>query len=289
MADERYLLHYWDGSEQRLGYQVGDTVYALSGALGSLESILSRLPAGDLLEILDVGRGDAVGNVDGGRLVFDRQEVWAAGVTYKKSEEARERESNNSTIYTRVYAAERPEIFMKAIGYHAVSSGDDVGIRYDATWSIPEPELAIVLNASLEVIGFTVANDMSSRDIEGENPLYLPQAKVYERSCALGPRIWLQPGAAVWPDVTIAITITRGGETMFNGETNSAQLNRTLADLVGYLGRAKRFEYGAVLLTGTGIVPPDEFTLAAGDEVTITIEPIGSLHNRVTVVDPQHG
>jgi 2-dehydro-3-deoxy-D-arabinonate dehydratase len=285
MAEEMFLLHYAVGVEHRLGVQVGDTVYSLGNSLPSLEWLLANVPAGELLDVINRAKAEPVAASDS-RLLFGQQEVWAAGVTYKQSEEARERESSNSTIYTRVYSAQRPEIFMKAIGYHVVSSGDEVGIRYDATWSVPEPELAVVLNARMEVVGFTVGNDMSSRDIEGENPLYLPQAKVYDRSCALGPRIWLRPGVTEWPQVDIAITIERDGASVFSGETSSAQLHRTLADLVGYLGRAKRFEHGAVLLTGTGIVPPDEFTLEANDVVTITIDPIGTLQNRVSVVGP---
>jgi 2-dehydro-3-deoxy-D-arabinonate dehydratase len=212
------------------------------------------------------------------------QEIWAAGVTYKRSEEAREAESRNSTIYTRVYSAVRPELFFKANGYDAVGTGEDVGIRYDATWSVPEPELVVVLNARMEVVGFTIGNDMSSRDIEGENPLYLPQAKVYERACALGPRIWLQPGATTFPDVKIEMQIERAEQVVFSGQTSTASLHRSLSDLVSYLGRCKQFPRGAFLFTGTGIVPPDTFTLAAGDTVRIRIDPIGELVNTVRVV-----
>jgi 2-dehydro-3-deoxy-D-arabinonate dehydratase len=213
-----------------------------------------------------------------------RQEIWAAGVTYKRSEEARESESNNSTIYTRVYSAPRPELFFKAMGYDAVGSGQPVGIRYDATWSVPEPELVVVLNGDMEVVGFTIGNDMSSRDIEGENPLYLPQAKVYEAACALGPRIWLQPGATTWPDVKIQLQIERGGRVVFADETSTASIHRPLAELIDYLGRCKRFPWGVLLFTGTGIVPPDSFTLAEGDTVRIRIDPIGELVNMVRVV-----
>lgn len=285
-TDNVFLLHYATGAERRLGVQIGEMVYTLDQ---SLEWLLTNVPAEDLLEVVMSAKGAAVAPALEQRVILGQQEVWAAGVTYKQSEEARERESNNSNMYTRVYGAQRPELFMKAVGYQAVSSGDDVGIRYDATWSVPEPELAIVLNSRLEVVGFTIANDMSSRDIEGENPLYLPQAKVYERACALGPRIWLQPAAREWPQLGIRVAITRDGATVFSGETSTERLHRTLADLVGYLGRAKRFDHGAVLLTGTGVVPPDEFTLQAGDEVTITIDPIGTLVNRVVVVGPFGG
>lgn len=213
-----------------------------------------------------------------------RQEIWAAGVTYKRSEEAREAESNNSNVYRRVYDATRPEIFFKSQGHEVVSLGQPVGIRYDATWSVPEPELAVVLNAHMEVVGFTIGNDMSSRDIEGENPLYLPQAKVYESACALGPRIWLQPGATSWPYVTIQMEIARGGETVFSEQTTTASIHRPLSELVEYLGRCKRFPCGVMLFTGTGIVPPDDFTLAEGDTVRIRIDPIGELVNTVRVV-----
>ena len=173
---------------------------------------------------------------------------------------------------------------MKALGEEVVGDGAPAGIRFDATWSVPEPELAVVFNRNLEVVGFTIGNDMSSRDIEGENPLYLPQAKVYERSCVLGPRIWLQPGCAEWPAADITIVIRRAGVAVFEGATSTAQINRPLAELRDYLGRCKRFPRGVVLLSGTGIVPPDSFTLEPGDEVQITIEPIGRLVNPVAVV-----
>ena len=214
--------------------------------------------------------------------------MWAAGVTYKISEEARERESKGSTIYTRVYDAPRPEIFSKAIGYEVVGDGAPVGIRYDATWSVPEPELTVVFNRDMQVMGFTIGNDMSSRDIEGENPLYLPQAKTYYGACAIGPRIWLMPAAADYPNVTIHITITRDGQTVFDGQTETRNLHRPLSVLRDYLGRCKRFEYGAFLMTGTGVVPPDDFTLRSGDTVSITIDPIGTLTNPVRTVDRMH-
>ncbi|MEP7290955.1 MAG: fumarylacetoacetate hydrolase family protein [Chloroflexota bacterium] len=212
------------------------------------------------------------------------QEVWAAGVTYKRSEEARESESNNSTIYSRVYSAVRPELFFKSTGEEVVGLGEAVGIRSDASWSVPEPELVVVLNAHLEVVGFTIGNDMSSRDIEGENPLYLPQAKNYERACALGPRIWLQPGATTWPDVAIDLKIERGGQVVFSGATSTTEIHRPLSELIDYLGRCKRFPRGVLLFTGTGIVPPDSFTLLEGDTVRIRIDPIGELVNTVRVV-----
>ncbi len=211
------------------------------------------------------------------------QEVWAAGVTYFRSRSARIEESKDAgggTFYDRVYAAERPELFFKATARRVVGPGCPVRIRTDATWSVPEPELTLLLNAGGEILGYTVGNDMSSRDIEGENPLYLPQAKVYDGSCALGPCVLLaeQP----LPTTTlISITITRSGEAVFTGETTLAELKREPKELASYLFRDSTFPTGAYLLTGTGIVPGDDFTLDHGDIVAITIEGIGTLSNPV--------
>ena len=214
----------------------------------------------------------------------DQQEVWASGVTYERSRDARQEESvDGGDIYARVYAAERPELFMKAVGWRVVGHLGAVGIRHDATWSVPEPELALALNPALEVIGFSVANDMSSRDIEGENPLYLPQAKMYTASCALGAGITLQT-ADSWPETTIRLKITRDRETAFEGSIETARIHRKLSELVEYLGRAYTFPDGVVLLTGTGLVPSGEFTLAAGDVVEIAIDDIGKLINTVKIV-----
>ncbi len=289
--DDLYLVQYGTGAGVSLGLEQGGAIRPLAQA-HSLDWLLSDAPdaprAADLIARL---RGSAAEPVARTSITpqapVGRQEVWGAGVTYKRSEEAREAESNNSTIYTRVYNAVRPEVFFKASGYDVVGSGEDVGIRADATWSVPEPELVVVLNARMEVIGFTVGNDMSSRDIEGDNPLYLPQAKIYERACALGPRVWLQPGATDWPDIQIDLTIERGGQVAFSGTTSTAALHRPLMELVEYLGRCKQFPWGAMLLTGTGIIPPDTFTLAAGDTVRIRMEPIGELVNTVRVVGRQ--
>lgn len=215
---------------------------------------------------------------------IDEQDVWAAGVTYERSRAARQEEAaDGGDIYARVYGAQRPELFYKAHGRDVIGHLGVVGIRADATWSVPEPELGVVFNPALEVVGFTVGNDMSSRDIEGENPLYLPQAKVYTASCALGRGIWLT-STREWLDTTIHLRIKRGGETVFADSTPTSRIRRSITELADYLGRSMRFPHGVVLLTGTGIVPPLEFTLAAGDVVTITIDPIGSLTNTVTVV-----
>jgi 2-dehydro-3-deoxy-D-arabinonate dehydratase len=255
--------------------------------IAAFDELLQSTRAADFIAALEAALGEPLPPETPITLkgLLNHQQIWAAGVTYKISEEARERESHNSTIYTRVYSAERPELFWKSVGYEAVSGGDTVGIRYDATWSVPEPELTVVYNAHQEVIGFTIGNDMSSRDIEGSNPLYLPQAKVYELACALGPKIWLQPNAAAFPVVDIQIEIARGGSVVFSGVTSSSRLKRTLPELTDYLGRCKAFKYGVLLLTGTGVVPGDDFTLAAGDVVSITVDPIGTLTNTVQIVE----
>jgi 2-dehydro-3-deoxy-D-arabinonate dehydratase len=213
----------------------------------------------------------------------DRQEIWAAGVTYKRSQEARERESVGAArFYDLVYAAQRPELFFKATAERAVGSGGRVRIRRDSKWSVPEPELALMIGPRLNIVGYTIGNDMSARDIEGENPLYLPQAKVYEGSCALGPVITLADALPPRDKVTIHLTIERRGSRVFEGSTSVAQMARSFEDLVTWLGKDNRFPHGAVLLTGTGIVPPDDFSLAADDRVLIDITGIGRLVNTVS-------
>ena len=212
------------------------------------------------------------------------QEVWAAGVTYYRSRDARMAESKDAgggDFYDRVYSAERPELFFKATASRVAAPGEPVRIRSDARWSVPEPELTLVINPRGQIIGCTVGNDMSSRDIEGENPLYLPQAKVYDRSSALGPCI-LVSSEPPPPATQIHIEIERGGKIEFTGNTSLAELKRKPAVLVEYLFRENSFPAGAYLMTGTGIVPPDSFTLAAGDRIRITIDPIGTLENVVT-------
>jgi 2-dehydro-3-deoxy-D-arabinonate dehydratase len=213
-----------------------------------------------------------------------QQEVWAAGVTYFRSRTARMEESKSAgggDFYDRVYSADRPEIFFKATPHRVSGPGQNVRIRRDSKWNVPEPELALAINSLGEIYGYTIGNDMSSRDIEGENPLYLPQAKVYAQSCGLGPGILIseQPLA---PDTSIQIEIIRSEESVFRGGTKLSELKRKPEELVEYLYRDNIFPYGCFLLTGTGIVPPDEFTLAVGDEIRITIGSIGTLVNYVT-------
>ena len=215
----------------------------------------------------------------------ERQEVWAAGVTYLRSKTARMEESDfSATAYDRVYDAERPEIFFKSLGEKAVGPGDKVGIRGDSRWNVPEPELALVMNSRGTLVGCTIGNDMSSRDIEGANLLYLPQAKVYDRSCALGPWIVLATDEAAIRRWTISVAIARGGSDVFSGETGVEKIKRSFQDLIGHLWQSQSFPRGAVLLTGTGVVPDESFTLQAGDRVTIGISGIGTLANTVQVV-----
>jgi len=211
------------------------------------------------------------------------QEVWAAGVTYYRSRTARMAESHDAgadNFYDRVYTAERPELFFKATANRVAGPGQAVRIRKDSHWNVPEPELALVITKDGKIIGYTIGNDMSSRDIEGENPLYLPQAKVYDRSCALGPCILVSQDTPE-PATEIRLEIIRGGEKQFVGVTSLAQLKRTPESLVEYLYRDNSFPNGCILLTGTGIVPPDDFSLLSGDEIRITIAPIGTLRNIV--------
>src|SRR5262245_35585877 len=213
---------------------------------------------------------------------IDRQEVWAAGVTYKRSQEARERESAGAArFYDLVYTAARPELFFKANPHRVSGPGDRVHIRRDSRWSVPEPELALVISPHLELVGYTIGNDMSARDIEGENPLYLPQAKVYDHCCALGPVITLKASMPPLAQVGIRLTIDRAGKTVFCGSTTLAQMARPLEELIQWLGKEASFPTGAILLTGTGIVPPDDFSLAVEDMVHIDIAGIGRLTNRV--------
>lgn len=269
-------------------YDVGERWPTLSAFLGwsAGRGDLAAELTNAMVDATPVAQFDQLSSVaELGRLALlkptDHQEVWAAGVTYERSRIAREEESAGSGIYERVYSAARPELFFKATPSRTVGPGEPVAIRVDASWNVPEPELGLVVNQQLELIGFTVGNDMSSRDIEGENPLYLPQAKLYGRCCALGPLIALRDGIGDPTNLPIKMEILRAGATVFAAETNTRRIVRSYADLIGYLGRDNLFPDGVVLLTGTGIVPPDDFTLQAGDEVVISIEGIGTLRNPV--------
>ncbi len=215
----------------------------------------------------------------------EQQEIWAAGVTYLRSKAARMEESEfSATAYDRVYAAERPELFFKSLGEKVAAHAERVGIRSDALWSVPEPELALVLNSRGMIAGYTIGNDMSSRDIEGENLLYLPQAKVYDRSCALGPWIYIGASETAARGWQIRLAIERNGQKVFTGGTSAGQIKRSFTELADFLFRCQQFPHGAVLLTGTGVVPPDSFTLQAGDTVEIEISGIGTLRNPTVAV-----
>lgn len=215
----------------------------------------------------------------------ERQEIWAAGVTYLRSKKARMVESDfSATAYDRVYEARRPELFFKSQPEKVSGPGAPVGIRADAKWNVPEPELALVITSRGQVVGYTVGNDMSARDIEGENLLYLPQAKIYRHSCALGPYIRVGADENEAREWMIDLRIERNGQPAFTGQTSVAQIKRSFRELAEYLFRSQDFPNGAVLLTGTGIVPPDDFTLAAGDQVAIDISGIGMLRNSVVRV-----
>ena len=253
---------------------------------------LSMLRLSDLLDLIDPGAD--IGDLSEDRAQsyaledvtllppVDSQEVWAAGVTYKRSQEARERESAGAArFYDLVYSAPRPELFLKATARRVVGTGQRVRIRRDSRWSVPEPELALMISPRMRIVGYTIGNDISARDIEGENPLYLPQAKIYDGSCSLGPVVTRPRAMPPLHEVGIRLCIERTGRSVFEGSTCLAAMNRKLEDLVLWLGQENSFPDGAVLLTGTGIVPPDDFALAHGDLVTIEIDGIGRLVNPV--------
>jgi 2-dehydro-3-deoxy-D-arabinonate dehydratase len=211
------------------------------------------------------------------------QEVWAAGVTYYRSRSARIEESKDAgggTFYDRVYEAERPELFFKSTAWRVRGHRAQIRIRRDAKWSVPEPELALCINSRGTIVGYTIGNDVSSRDIEGENPLYLPQAKCYDGACALGPSLYVSEDPLA-PGTAIELRITRKGDVVFQGDTTVSQMRRSPQELVEFLYRETSFPAGCILLTGTGVIPPDDFTLASGDVVDITIQPIGTLSNTV--------
>jgi 2-dehydro-3-deoxy-D-arabinonate dehydratase len=213
---------------------------------------------------------------------IDQQEVWAAGVTYKRSRTARMEESAAAAdCYDRVYASPRPELFFKASPHRVSGPGQPLRIRVDSEWNVPEPELALVLNSRQKLVGFTIGNDMSSRDIEGDNPLYLPQAKVYNQCCGLGPWITLEPSMPAREEIGIRLLIRRKGAEVFNGATDVNHMARSFENLIGWLGRDNSFPTGVFLLTGTGIVPDNSFTLQVGDEVEIRIDGIGALVNPI--------
>jgi 2-dehydro-3-deoxy-D-arabinonate dehydratase len=276
-----------DASTPRLGLIDADHVLDIAAAGGpaTLADVLS-MPAADLRARLDAARSGAGDGIPLDAVTLaapvDRQEVWAAGVTYLRSRDARMEESTAAkSAYDLVYEAERPEIFFKATPSRVSGPGEAIAIRGDSTWDVPEPELALVVNRDGEIVGYTIGNDVSSRSIEGENPLYLPQAKFYSKCAALGPVIALAWETGDIKNRTIRLVIRRKGEVLFDGDTSTSQIHRTFDDLVGYLRRYNEFPAGVVLMTGTGIIPPSEFTLEDGDDVEVAIDGIGSLRNPV--------
>jgi 2-dehydro-3-deoxy-D-arabinonate dehydratase len=277
------------GGDARIGLLTDDdsTVHDIN-AVGPL-SLTALFEAPDLSARLSRLSSQASARIPSSEVVFlapiESQEVWAAGVTYLRSKAARMEESDfSASAYDRVYAADRPELFFKSLPEKVAGPGQPVGIRKDARWNVPEPELALVLNSKGIIVGYTIGNDMSSRDIEGENVLYLPQAKIYDRSCALGP--WITVGieeaeARTW---RIELDIERRAQPVFRGQTTVGQIKRSFQSLADYLFRSQTFPNGAILLTGTGVVPPDTFTLEPGDAVRIRVSGIGELANPVISV-----
>jgi 2-dehydro-3-deoxy-D-arabinonate dehydratase len=279
-----HVVRYAEGGTVRVGVLTDGRVRPIAD-LDSMAALLA-LPLEEARRRVETADGSAV-DVGDVRLlapVDGRTEVWASGVTYSRSMDARVEESQVQDVYSLVYAAERPELFFKSVAWRVVTDGEPIAVRPDCAVTVPEPELAVVVNAGGEVFGYTVCDDVSSRDIEGENPLYLPQAKVYAGSCALAPGIrpaWEVPDPMA---LAISVRVTRNGGTAFEGTTSTAQLHRKLPDLIDYLVAAQDFPAGAVLATGTGIVPELDFTLAEGDVVDITVEQVGSLSNPVASV-----
>jgi 2-dehydro-3-deoxy-D-arabinonate dehydratase len=287
-----YLLPGPNGEADRsLVAATGTAAYDLTAVNPDLRSVADLAMAADLVDAdLDAVAEGLLGDapaVDTDRLgdaaAPRPDEVWAAGVTYEISEQAREAESGMPEIYLDVYESERPELFFKATPDRVVGPGEAVGVRADSDWNVPEPELGVVLYRG-SVVGYTVGNDVSSRAIEGENPLYLPQAKTYDRCCALGPCV-ASPATVGNPhDLAMSMTIERDGEAVFEDGTSTAEMVRTSEELVDWYRRHNSVPRTAVLLTGTSLVPPDEFTLRAGDEVTIEIEDVGTLRTPVRTV-----
>jgi 2-dehydro-3-deoxy-D-arabinonate dehydratase len=274
------------GEDELMGRLDGEEIIPLASTAGQYQTLTDVLEADDPLAVLELLSDPNAERVPLAKATLlppiDRQEVWAAGVTYIRSRKARMEESTSAAAcYDKVYEAPRPELFFKAMPYRVVGPDQAVRARLDSTWTVPEPELALVLNSRMRLVGFTIGNDMSSRDIEGENPLYLPQAKVYNQSCALGPCITLADVMPERHEIGIHLAVLRKHAIAFEGRTTAAQIHRTFADLIDYLGRDNTFRYGVFLLTGTGIVPDDDFRLRSGDIINITIDGIGTLVNSV--------
>ncbi|MFF5288505.1 fumarylacetoacetate hydrolase family protein [Paractinoplanes globisporus] len=263
------------------------------GEWGELDGTLADLlavPLGQARAVVEAAAREAGGDMPGEETLppVDQQEVWAAGVTYLRSRDGRKEESGHGALYDHVYDSDRPEIFFKSSPWRVVGDRDAVGIRADSGWDVPEAEIGLVLNATGEVFGYTLANDMSSRSIEGENPLYLPQAKIYDRSCAVGPAI--VPSWAVDPGpFPIGLRVLREGREAYAGTTSTSAMARGFEDLAGWLFRALSFPAGVILLTGTGVVPDADFTVRPGDTIEITSPALGTLTNPVVAIGAATG
>jgi 2-dehydro-3-deoxy-D-arabinonate dehydratase len=289
MGDKMKLCRFLSSQrETRLGLLTAENqVLDLSGV--GMNNLTFLLETEDALEQLKIVSQQNLARFPINQIQLlspvERQEVWAAGVTYLRSKKARMEESNfSANAYDRVYSAPRPEIFFKSLPEKVVGPGEPVGIRTDAQWNVPEPELALVINSQGTIVGYTIGNDMSSRDIEGENLLYLPQAKIYHRSCAIGPCIVVGSTEEVARTWTITLQIYRGGGIVFEGQAAVNQIKRRFEELVSYLYHSQIFPHGAVLLTGTGVVPGEGFTLKPDDRVRIEVNGIGVLENTVIIV-----
>jgi 2-dehydro-3-deoxy-D-arabinonate dehydratase len=277
------IVRYAAPEGVRIGITDGTGTRALP--VPSIAELLA-LPLDQLRAVVSSAEGPVLSSLRLLPPVDGLTEVWACGVTYERSSAARQEESDVADVYARVYEAERPELFFKSPAWRVCGDGEPIGIRPDSQISVPEPELALVCNAGAEIVGVTICDDVSSRSIEGQNPLYLPQAKIYAGACALGPGI-----TPVWAlddigALAIRVAVRRGGSVAWSGQTSTAQLHRDLAELVQYLFRSASFPHGVILSTGTGLVPELSFTLAAGDEVEVGIEGVGTLTN---VVRPATG
>jgi 2-dehydro-3-deoxy-D-arabinonate dehydratase len=282
------LFRYQSESGPRLGVETFYGRYDLTGmapdVFTTIGGWLSQPDPASLLKVAAAGVNEPMADDIPLLAPIDTSEVWAAGVTYDRSRSARQEESRDAgtgDVYDRVYNAERPEIFFKSAGWRVAGPGKPVRFRRDSAWNVPEPELTLVLSSAGKIVGFTIGNDMSSRSIEGENPLYLPQAKMYDGACALGPAILLIDDPAQLRDLTVRLDIARAGTTAYTREITTARMKRTPEDLSAYLFRELSFPDGAFLMTGTGIIPPAPFTLQIGDRISITIEGAGTLVNTV--------
>ena len=277
LADETVHIALWEGDHLRLL-----DLTQVEGIHSLMDILHATDPLGLARYLIDTKAKPLAVKETTLLAPIDRQEVWAAGVTYKRSQVARMEESKaGASHYDKVYTAPRPEIFFKATPSRVAGPGQPLRVRADSQWSVPEPELALVISPEKKLVGFTVGNDMSARDIEGENPLYLPQAKVYNQCCGLGPCILIPEAPIDRPNTKIKLSIERGGKVAFTGETDLDQMKREFLELVDWLTRENDLPSGAFLLTGTGIVPPDDFTLQDGDLVSITIDGIGTLVNPI--------